>query len=69
VNFLDLEFLATGSKPYRYALEKYGHGRNQGHFPWGEKDFRNDPLPVLESEVGRGHFPEETGKKIFIPLT
>jgi len=25
---LDLEFLATASRPYRYPLEKSGHGRN-----------------------------------------
>jgi len=30
VNLLDLEFLATGSEPYRYPLEKNGHGRNRG---------------------------------------
>jgi len=30
MNLLDLEFLATGSEPYRYALEKNGHGRNRG---------------------------------------
>ena len=29
MNFLDLEFLATGSEPYRYPLEKNGHGRKQ----------------------------------------
>jgi hypothetical protein len=30
MNLLDLEFLATGSEPYRYPLEKNGHGRKQG---------------------------------------
>ena len=30
MNFLDLEFLATGSEHYRYPLEKNGHGRKQG---------------------------------------
>jgi hypothetical protein len=25
---LDLEFFATASEPYRYPLEKNGHGRN-----------------------------------------
>ena len=28
-NLLDLEFLATGSEPDRYPLEKNGHGRNR----------------------------------------
>ena len=30
MNSLDLEFLATGSGPYRYPLEKNGHGRKNG---------------------------------------
>jgi hypothetical protein len=32
MNLLDLEFLATGSEPCRYPLEKNGHGRKQGRF-------------------------------------
>jgi hypothetical protein len=30
MNLLDLEFLATDSEPYRYPLEKNGHGRKTG---------------------------------------
>jgi len=29
VNLLDPEFLATDSEPYRYPLEKNGHGRKE----------------------------------------
>ena len=32
MNLLELEFLATGSEPYRYPLEKNGHGRKKGRF-------------------------------------
>jgi len=30
MNLLDPEFLATDSEPYRYPLEKNGHGRKGG---------------------------------------
>jgi len=30
VNLLELEFLATGTEPCRYPLEKNGHGRKKG---------------------------------------
>jgi len=30
LNGLDPEFLATGFEPYRYPLEKNGHGRKEG---------------------------------------
>jgi hypothetical protein len=29
MNRLDLEFSATDTEPYRYPLEKNGHGRNR----------------------------------------
>ena len=65
MNFLDLEFLVTGSKPYRYPLEKNGHGRNRG--PVNERRAMPTLLNDTEKLVpgGKEHRVPSSGRKQF----